>query len=84
MNNIKKGFFCKELFNNKENHSIVPKKYFFGSCDYNHKFLENVNFKNEKKSYFFISESEIYHFLLFCHFLLFLFFSQLDYFFELI
>jgi hypothetical protein len=52
MNNIKKSFFCKELFNNKENHSIVPKKYFLGSCDYNHKFL--VNFKNEKKSYFFL------------------------------
>ena len=58
MNNIKKSIFCKGLFNNKENHSILPKKNFPGPCDYNPKFFESDNFKNEKNSYFFISESE--------------------------
>ena len=57
MNNIKKSIFCKGLFNNKENHSILPKKNFPGPCDYDPKFLESDNIKN-KNSYFFTSESK--------------------------
>jgi phosphotransferase system IIB component len=65
MNNIKKSIFCKGLFNNKENHSILPKNNFPGPCDYNPKFLESDNFKN-KNSPFFTSESE--RFKDFCNF----------------
>ena len=48
MNNIKKSIFCKGLFNNKENHSILPKNNFPGPCDYNPKFLKVIILKMRK------------------------------------
>ena len=52
---VSKSLFTQGLYNNKTNHSILPKKITPGPCDYNPKFYNEIDV--DKNSFFFTSDN---------------------------